>query len=320
MPDVELNGLALEGGVEPATVEVLHNAGGSLQINVLGRDGGMGNRIDLGVDGDKVVLRLWQPGHWSNHDPWQVLRVLDLEPREDGSGSGTPDPDYAFEVRLSLGVFESDSEGEADFNRAAAQAQWRRLREGLPRIPETMPFRRDEAGLEFMEWEGVLPEHEARLLGTRLASGRHINAVGQSRRSGEADWLLGLPRIGWPGRLYRVWLSMPVADDDAGMAAARQTLGELTRLQPGLSAPEWGEGPIGRPGVGVEFDTVRYYVHRIFGDIARGRLLDRVQMAIRHPGAGEDEFGPWQLVSPADYAAGYLPGEERPGAGCRKLG
>jgi hypothetical protein len=298
MPKLELNDLTLEWGADPATVEILHEAGGALRINLMRRDGGMGNRIEVAAEGDAVVLRVWAQEHWAADQTRQRLTVLRLEPREREESAQATVPATEFELYISLGVIESDTEAEAARARADAQTQWQRLREGISQIPVSVALDTDVDGLEFLNWRGVLPAAEAILYGTRIATGAHINVMVRSRRVGDVPWLDGAPWSREP--LCRVWLNVrgPSPSVLAQLAEARPRLAELTAGLPGLPASAWGRGPNGEVGVVVEFDALLSDVERVAGRIVETGLADSVQMAMQYFGDGRDRpTSPWLMVA-----------------------
>ncbi len=69
MVGVNISGLPLRSGVE---ADVLYDDD-SIQVNLMQQGGGMITRIQVAVEGDQVVLKVWEPENWATPEPQQTL-------------------------------------------------------------------------------------------------------------------------------------------------------------------------------------------------------------------------------------------------------
>lgn len=69
MARISLQNLKLEKKREAVTVELIHQDGDDLRINIIDRCGMMVNRIELAVDDDMLVLKTWRTERWEKNDP-----------------------------------------------------------------------------------------------------------------------------------------------------------------------------------------------------------------------------------------------------------
>ncbi len=66
---VNISDLPLRSGVE---ADVLCDTG-VIQVNLMQQGGGMITRIQVAVEDDQVVLKVWDPENWATPEPQQTL-------------------------------------------------------------------------------------------------------------------------------------------------------------------------------------------------------------------------------------------------------